>query len=293
MTQPKLAPADAAAKPDHFAELAAELHRCADDIATLIGSGHPKPRQFQLNIQPGDHKQEDAVTVASVDAMALALLSKPGEVAKMPGGVYFHMLDGRRGPVSVSIYQGVSTEWALAHDVAAAEAELAEREAELEKARARVAELRGARGDTGADFSDLGDRLNPEVVPVPADAEVTPLGHAAQNAEPVTRYFSFGHGQSDPVSGVNLLGHYVTVVAATAEDCREAMFASRFGNRWAFEYIPGTPQADEWIPQWTEHERIDATSLRPGEHGRVTNPDLAQFLAGKEQKRRDAPHCSS
>lgn len=142
---------------------------------------------------------------------------------------------------------------------------------------------------SGVDFSDLGDRLNAEYTPVPADVE----GHAefsrtAQAAEPVTRYFSFGHGQTDPLSGKNLLNHYVTVVAATAEDCREAMLASRFGREWAFEYTPGTVSAEWWIPQWTEHERIDATGLRPGEHGRVTNPNLAQFLAGKEHKRREA-----
>lgn len=108
--------------------------------------------------------------------------------------------------------------------------------------------------------------------------------------EPVTRYFSFGHGQSDPATGKNLLNHYVTVVATTAEGCREAMLASRFGREWSMEYVPGNPRSDEWIAQWTEYERIDATSLRPGEHGRITNPDLAQFLAGKEDKRRTAAH---
>lgn len=76
--------------------------------------------------------------------------------------------------------------------------------------------------------------------------------------EPVVRYFSFGHGHTDPDTGADLVDRYVTVVAPTAEACREAMFASRYGKRWSFEYIPGTPQADEWIPRWNEHERIDA-----------------------------------
>lgn len=79
-------------------------------------------------------------------------------------------------------------------------------------------------------------------------------------AEEVIRYFSFGHGQTDPAddSGKDLVCHYVTVIAPTAEACREAMLASRFGREWAFEYVPGTPQANEWIPRWTEYERIDA-----------------------------------
>lgn len=79
-------------------------------------------------------------------------------------------------------------------------------------------------------------------------------------AEEVIRYFSFGHGQTDPAddSGKDLVCHYVTVIAPTAEACREAMLGSRFGREWAFEYVPGTPQANEWIPRWTEYERIDA-----------------------------------
>jgi hypothetical protein len=76
--------------------------------------------------------------------------------------------------------------------------------------------------------------------------------------ESVTRYFSFGYGHTDPATGESLRDKYVTVIAATAEGCREAMLASRFGRQWAFEYIPGLPKTDEWIPRWTEHERIDA-----------------------------------
>lgn len=79
-------------------------------------------------------------------------------------------------------------------------------------------------------------------------------------AETVVRYFSFGHGQTDPLDSqdMDLVDHYVTVFAPTADACREAMLASRFGREWAFEYVPGTPQANEWIPRWTEYERIDA-----------------------------------
>jgi hypothetical protein len=76
-------------------------------------------------------------------------------------------------------------------------------------------------------------------------------------SEPVTVYFSFGHGQTDPDTGKNLLDHYVTIVGPSYSACREAMFASRFGQAWAFDYIAGSAAANEWIPQWTEHERID------------------------------------
>jgi hypothetical protein len=84
-------------------------------------------------------------------------------------------------------------------------------------------------------------------------------------AEPVTVYFSFGHGQSDPDTGKDLLDHYVTVIGPSYAACRDAMFASRFGERWAFDYLAGTPTADEWIPRWTEHERIDLTADTPSE----------------------------
>ncbi|MET0423616.1 MAG: hypothetical protein ABW046_07070 [Actinoplanes sp.] len=74
---------------------------------------------------------------------------------------------------------------------------------------------------------------------------------------PVTVYFSFGHGQTDPDTGENLLDKYVTITGPSYEACREAMFASRYGNRWSFDYLAGTASADKWIPRWTEHDRIE------------------------------------
>lgn len=74
--------------------------------------------------------------------------------------------------------------------------------------------------------------------------------------EQATVHFSFGHGQTDPDSGKSLLDHYVTVVAPSYELAREAMFASRFGREWSFDYVAGSRQAIEWIPRWIEHERI-------------------------------------
>lgn len=133
-------------QPDHFAELASELHKVADDIATLVGSGLPKPRQFMLNIQPGTHGDDDDLTARAVDGMAQALLGIDGKVELMSPGTYFYNTGHlKRGPLEVTIYQGISTEWALRNDVNAAKAELAKREAELEKARALVVELESAR----------------------------------------------------------------------------------------------------------------------------------------------------
>jgi hypothetical protein len=77
-------------------------------------------------------------------------------------------------------------------------------------------------------------------------------------ASPVTRHFSFGHGQTDPDTGEDLLDKYVTVIAPTVAACRDAMFASRYGQAWAFDYDPSDATWREWGPRWTEHERIVA-----------------------------------
>lgn len=146
MTHPNVPATEVKSEPDPFDVLSAELHRVADDIAAMVGSGLPRPRLFQLNIQPGTHDDDDDLTARSVDGMAQALLGVTGKVERMSSGTYFYNTDHlKRGPLEITIYQGVSTEWALKNDVVAAKAELAEREAELEKARARVAELERAR----------------------------------------------------------------------------------------------------------------------------------------------------
>ena len=78
---------------------------------------------------------------------------------------------------------------------------------------------------------------------------------------PVVTYFSFGHGQTDPANGKKLLDHYVTVVAPTYEECREAMFASRFGRAWSFDYLAGRERTTEWVSRWAEHEVIVAPGV--------------------------------
>jgi hypothetical protein len=76
------------------------------------------------------------------------------------------------------------------------------------------------------------------------------------SAAPVTVYFSFGYGQSDPDTGKNLLGRYVTIVGPSYEACRAAMFASKYGQEWSFDYLDGAPRTAKAIAEWTEHERI-------------------------------------
>lgn len=129
----------AAEQPDHFADLAAELRRVADDISNLIGSGLPKPGSFMISIQPGTRGDVES-TVRSVDAVANYLLGHPGQVQKMGGGAWHYGADHeRRGPVTIAIYQSIDTAWAEQHYAAS---QLAAREAELAKLQAEVDELR-------------------------------------------------------------------------------------------------------------------------------------------------------
>jgi hypothetical protein len=133
-------------EPDPFAAIAAELRKAADGIETLVGSGLPKPNLVSLSIQPGGRGDDDLI-VRAVDAMATVLLDGPGEILPYPGDVYHYGTPMTwRGPVQVSVYNRVSTEWALKRDAAAA---LAAKEAELNKLRAEVAVT-----ITGPDYRD-------------------------------------------------------------------------------------------------------------------------------------------
>jgi hypothetical protein len=94
---------------------------------------------------------------------------------------------------------------------------------------------------------------------VEADLSRGPLA----GTTPVVTYFSFGHGQTDPDTGQKLIDHYVTVVAPTYDECRTAMFASRYGNKWSWDYLAGRAKTTEAVSQWTEHEVIVAEGLDP------------------------------
>lgn len=50
-----------------------------------------------------------------------------------------------------------------------------------------------------------------------------------------TMFFSFGHGQTCPITGQSLLDHHVRVDAKTAELARAAM-VQMFGAAWSFPY---------------------------------------------------------
>ncbi len=269
MTTENVQPTKPADQPDHFAVLAAELHRVADDIATLTGSGLPKPGQFQLNIQPGvPLDSDDDVTAAAVDAMAGALLGRRGEVQKMSSGSYFYSTGGPhdRGPLSVMIYDGVSTEWALKHDVAAAEAELTEREAELEKARVRVAELRAARTPQLATILDRvagGDAAHYE--------KRGWVGEGPGSCG-VECACGLGYDGFDSLAEASrLLAVHIAASVDPEGELEKAHVAA---------LVEDNDRAKAAI----------VASLRPGEGGRIVNPRLAQFLAGKEYRRREAAH---
>lgn len=53
--------------------------------------------------------------------------------------------------------------------------------------------------------------------------------------QPERWWFTFGSGQTHPLTGEDLNLEYV-VLEGTYEETREAMFASPFGHRWSFQY---------------------------------------------------------
>lgn len=126
----------------------------------------------------------------------------------------------------------------------------------------------GVQFDGFDSLKEAGDQLRLHIEVETSPAGLTKAADESRGVlagtSPVVAYFSFGHGQTDPDTGKKLINHYVTVVAPTYEACREAMFASRFGRAWSFDYLAGTKRATEWIPRWTEHEVIVAPGTDPG-----------------------------
>jgi hypothetical protein len=217
-------PAEAQAKPDHFAAIAASLRAAADGIETLVGSGLPKPNHFQLNIQPGGRGDDD-LTRRSVDALTVALLGHPGRLQEMSkGGYYFTNGSGDEalGAIRARLYQSVSTEWALKREQAAELAEReAERAAELAALRARIAELEASTDRPASDrpilsavlptTHDLGFGYSREVEddPTPVSPARGPLhiGAVTDNSlvpKPIAQHYESGgwKGASPGTSGV-------------------------------------------------------------------------------------------
>lgn len=111
--------------PGYCGAIADELERVAADLRKAEHVELPEPRQFQLNIQPGGTTDEEVIS--GVDALGTALLGKKGEPDTVNCAPWY-VADGRRGQVSVSIYRGLSKP-------------PDGRDEEIEKLRARVAEL--------------------------------------------------------------------------------------------------------------------------------------------------------
>jgi hypothetical protein len=133
--------------------LAAELRSIANVFETLVDQ--PAPRRVALNIQPynadeyrGVTAKNRPATIAAVDAVAVALLGRPAETERMGDGYYHHTLSGTCGPLDVAVYQVV------------ADPRVVDPEEEIERLRARVAELE-ARDATGLLYTRADDEDEP------------------------------------------------------------------------------------------------------------------------------------
>jgi hypothetical protein len=162
-------PAETAEQAQPYADLAAELHRIADDLTSLADSGMSMP-YFAIGIQPAPkHRTDDDAVVAAVDAVGLALLGRRGGTGPWANSNgYRHSLDGMRGPVRFQIYQSVSDPGSR------------ERDAELDRLRTENAILRGAR-DAGIDPTGTGYSrdVEPEQVEAAPGVDGEPVGHTA------------------------------------------------------------------------------------------------------------------
>jgi fumarate hydratase class II len=128
--------------PSPWLDIAAELRRIADDVETL--AGEPAPGLFSIDIQPHnadgcgvDTAKNRPVTQAAVDAVAQALIGKVGVTEHMVGSAFHHKAYGQRGAIKVGIYQSVAGPDAV------------DPEQEIERLRARVAELEARDADGG------------------------------------------------------------------------------------------------------------------------------------------------
>lgn len=133
MTNPNVQPNTPTSDP--WADIAAELHKLADDVLALVGE--PAPACFDISIQPRNPdsylrslvKNRPAI-IATVDAIAMALLDKPSEDHRMSDGTFHRDAKGRRGRISVSILTSIADPNAV------------DPEQEIARLRAEVAELR-------------------------------------------------------------------------------------------------------------------------------------------------------
>lgn len=154
--QPETSPSE----PSPWAEIAAELHRIADDFAKLEILDLPKPRSVRLGIQPGGRPGEaDDAVIATVDTLGRAVLGKPGAVDEMSGGTYHYDVEGTRGLVTFAVYREISA--ARVEQIAAGKV-LADKEAELERLRAEVEKLRANADPTGLTYGRGDEAQDPQ-----------------------------------------------------------------------------------------------------------------------------------
>jgi hypothetical protein len=127
---------------DFYSELAETLHGIADDVAGLAGTGLEPLVHAGLTFLP-QHTLTDEEKVAAIDAVATALLGKPGALQKLNAGGYHHHVDGWRGAVEISVFSAVSGPEDRAKDE------------EIARLRAEVARL------TGRIVEDTAETLTP------------------------------------------------------------------------------------------------------------------------------------
>lgn len=79
----------------------------------------------------------------------------------------------------------------------------------------------------------------------------------------ITKCFTFGYGQHDPVNNTSQAETYARITAPTEEMCRQVMFQI-FGNKWAFEY--GEDIERTWPPHssLTQKYHIIWGEVEPG-----------------------------
>lgn len=145
-----------------------------------------------------------------------------------------------------------------------------ERDAELARLRAEVAALRG---EVGLDYSR-------EVEP--AD-DPTPVSPARGGAPHVVAMTNVGLVDETPAE--------VSTLSAAIRFSEARREAFRLIGRTTSERLQAaTLDLLHGQALSEDAERAQRADLRPGEQGRVTNPDLARFLAKKEEARREARH---
>jgi hypothetical protein len=88
-----------------YATSAAELHRIADDLATL--ADQPGDLSLTIYLQPYLLSTHDEDIKSAVDAVAMTLHGKPGEYMEMPGGTYHYVRYGERGAIDLKVFRSV------------------------------------------------------------------------------------------------------------------------------------------------------------------------------------------